>query len=154
MIRKSTNYIVIHCSATHKGMDIGAKEIGRWHADRGWSGIGYHSVIRRNGDIEEGRDYHEVGAHVKGYNSESVGVCLVGGADRDGEPENNFTPEQWKSLRREIQWLRTLFPRAMIVGHRDLSPDLNGDGIITPDERIKECPSFEVKDWLKDNNLS
>src|SRR5690606_114532 len=75
------NLLVIHCAATTPLMDIGAKEIDVWHKQRGWSKIGYHFVIRRNGVIEKGRDISEVGAHVEGYNKNSIGICMVGGID-------------------------------------------------------------------------
>lgn len=139
--RKLTKYIVIHASATPPEMDIGANEIRKWHVrDNRWIDIGYHSVIRRNGDIEEGRDYDVQGAHVKGYNSVSIGVCLVGGVNKHNDPEFNYTKKQMKSLKRELQWLKTLYPEAMIVGHRDLTDH-------------KECPCFDVQKWLKDENL-
>lgn len=142
-LRKKTNYIVVHCSATKPSMDyVDAETIREWHVrDNGWRDIGYHSVILRNGVIEEGRDYNDTGAHVKGYNHESVGVCLVGGLSQYDEPEFNFTKKQLKSLKRELQWLKTLFPEAMIVGHNELS-------------NTKACPSFKVRKWLKDENLT
>lgn len=139
-MRQHTSFIVVHCAFTKPTMDIGVDEIRQWHLARGWNDIGYHSVIRRNGEIEEGRDYHAVGAHVKGYNSDSVGVCLVGGMNKYGDPEANFTNRQWKALKRELQWLKTLFPDAMIVGHRDLTHD-------------RDCPCFDVREWLKQENM-
>jgi N-acetylmuramoyl-L-alanine amidase len=90
-IRKKTDLLVVHCAATKASMDIGAKEIRRWHKDRGWDDIGYHYVIRRNGDVEIGRPENAVGAHVAGKNSTSVGICLVGGIDDAGKPKANFT---------------------------------------------------------------
>lgn len=152
-VRKSTNYIVVHCSATKPGMDIGAKEIGEWHKKNGWSGIGYHLVIRRDGTVEEGRPLDDVGAHVKDYNSDSVGVCMVGGVGEDGKAQNNFTPLQFKTLKDIIRWLRVKYKKAHICGHRDLSPDLNQDGKITSNEWIKECPSFDVEEWMIRNNV-
>src|SRR5690242_7167108 len=113
-------YIAIHCSATPAKMDIGVAEIRRWHKDRGWSDIGYHHVIRRDGTIEEGRDESIPGAHVEGYNSCSIGVCLVGGMDKANKvAENNFTEDQTQSLAQIILELRQRYPNAAVQGHRD-----------------------------------
>ena len=147
-MRRQTKYIVIHCSATPPGSDIGADEINDWHKRRGWKKIGYHAVIRRDGKIEFGRHFDQVGAHVAGQNYQSVGVCMVGGVDEQGDAENNFTPGQFASLRVLIAVLSRAYTQTKVVGHRDLSPDLNGDGIITADEFVKECPSFNVAKWL------
>ena len=97
--RASTEYIVIHCSATKPSMDVDAETIRNWHVnERGWRDIGYHKVIKRNGDVEDGRDVRDSGAHAAGYNSKSVGVCMVGGMAEDNSAENNFTPHQWVAL--------------------------------------------------------
>lgn len=147
-MRRKTDFIVVHCSATPPQSDIGADEIDQWHKDRGWAGIGYHAVVRRDGQIEFGRHFDETGAHVKGQNFRSVGVCIVGGVDYNGTPENNFTAKQFVSLRVLTEMLQKAYPLAMVVGHRDLSPDLDGDGIIEEHEWVKECPSFDVRSWL------
>lgn len=146
--RNRTDYIVIHCSATPASRDIGAADIDTMHKGQGWQGIGYHFVIRRNGRVEVGEDLKKVGSHVQGFNSVSVGVCMVGGLGKDGKGENNFTPEQWDSLEDLILLLRKSYPEATIVGHRDMSPDLNKDGVVKQNEWMKECPSFSVTDWL------
>jgi len=133
-MRRKTDYIVVHCSATPSTSDIGVDEIDDWHKQRGWSGIGYHAVIRRDGEIEFGRHFDEVGAHVKGQNYRSVGVCMVGGVDTQGDAEDNFTEEQYESLVAILVTLERAYPFAEILGHRDLSPDLDGDGIIEEHE--------------------
>lgn len=140
MKRKKTDFIVVHCAATKPDMDIGAAEIDVWHKNRGFEKIGYHDVIRRDGRVEQGRDIDDVGAHVKGFNNLSVGVCLVGGVDKKNRPENNFTPEQFKSLKRLLRFYMAKYPKAMILGHRDLD-----DG--------KACPSFDVQDWLREEHF-
>lgn len=145
-MRRRTDYIVIHCSATPPTSDIGADEINEWHKQRGFDRIGYHAVVRRDGEIEFGRHFDEEGAHVKGQNFRSVGICLVGGVDKDGKSQNNFTSEQFESARAIVEMLKHAYPLAIVVGHRDLSPDLNGDGIITSDEWLKDCPCFEVRE--------
>lgn len=147
--RSHTKFIVVHCSATPVTSDIGVDEIRDWHQGKGWSDIGYHAVVRRNGQIEYGRHLDEAGAHVKGKNYQSVGVCLVGGVDPAGKAEANYTPDQFISLKALLITLKRSYPQAIILGHRDLSPDLNGDGKISSDEWMKECPCFDVPKWIK-----
>jgi N-acetyl-anhydromuramyl-L-alanine amidase AmpD len=148
-MRHRTDYIVVHCSATGPTSDIGVDEIRDWHKAKGWSDVGYHAVIRRDGEIEFGRHFDEPGAHVKGQNYRSVGVCMVGGVDANGSAENNFTPPQFTSLKVILAMLRLAYSRSVIVGHRDLSPDLDGDGVVEKHEWLKECPSFDVVKWAK-----
>lgn len=146
-MRRRTDYIVVHCSATPPSSDIGADEIDDWHRAKGWSSIAYHAVIRRDGEIEFGRHFDEVGAHVQGQNYRSVGVCLVGGVDEGGNAEDNFTTEQLKSLTAIVATLERAYPGAEVLGHRDLSPDQNGDGVIDQNEWVKDCPCFDVRLW-------
>lgn len=147
--RKKTDLIVVHCSATKASMDIGVRELDRMHRARGFSCIGYHKVIRRDGSVEDGRPIGTVGAHVEGRNHDSVGVCMVGGVDAGGiKGEDNFTPAQFDTLEKVLRDLRQTFGHVLICGHRDLSPDLNHDGKISPNEWMKECPSFSVLDYL------
>ncbi|WP_341523272.1 N-acetylmuramoyl-L-alanine amidase [Pseudomonas sp. G.S.17] len=148
--RDSTDLIVVHCSATKASADIGVRDITQWHIQRGFDTVGYHYVIRRNGELETGRPESAIGAHVRGHNSNSIGVCLAGGVDANNKPENNFTPAQFATLEPLLRELGKRYPQAKILGHRDLSPDKNGDGKITPNEFIKACPSFDVAQWLKD----
>ena len=142
-------YIVIHCSATSRQMDIGVKEIDQWHKQRGWKRIGYHFVIRRDGKIELGRRMDVPGAHAYGYNRISWGVCMIGGVDKNNKAEDNFSKEQYISLKSLLDTLSKIEPNAKIVGHRDLSPDIDGDGIIEKWEWKKDCPCFEVSDFIK-----
>ena len=142
---RDISLIVVHCSATPPDMDIGREEITDWHRDRGWSDIGYHYVIRRNGDIEAGRMVQKAGAHARGHNANSIGICLVGGVRRDGSamvPDNNFMPAQYESLAILIQGLSIAFnldyeDPAQVCGHRDL-----------PGVR-KACPCFDVPGWVE-----
>lgn len=133
--RIRTDLIVIHCAATPPDLDIGAKEIDKWHKERGWSGIGYHYVIRRDGKLETGRDLDAKGAHVKGHNDYSVGICLVGGVDSRNKPENNFTSTQFKVLNKLLDNLMEIYPEAVIVGHTEL-------------DKNKACPSFDVERYI------
>lgn len=150
-MRRRTDYIVIHCSATPPTSDIGADEINNWHEKRGWDGIGYAAVIRRDGTIEFGRHFDAVGAHVKGQNYRSVGICLVGGVNSKHEPEDNFTDPQMISLVYVVNVMVLAYPNAEVLGHRDLSPDLDGDGIIERHEWLKDCPCFDVREWWRRN---
>ena len=140
--------IVVHCSATREGQPVTAKDIDKWHRARGWSGIGYHRVITLEGIVEHGRAFTRRGAHVKGNNTNTIGICLVGGLDDLGHAKNTFTPKQFKALKKEILRIKMLCDIKTIKGHRDYSPDLNGDGLITPNEFIKECPCFNVQKKL------
>lgn len=135
--RDKTDFIAVHCSATPPKLDIGKEDIDRWHRAKGWFGIGYHYVIRRNGDVEEGRPLDVSGAHVEGYNSVSVGICMVGGIDSAGKAEDNFTQEQYAALEQLLVDLKKEYPNAKIQGHRDF-----------PNVR-KDCPSFDVQEFLK-----
>ena len=142
--------IVVHCSATKADQDIGASELNEMHKVRGWNMIGYHQVIRRNGAVEGGRPLNTVGAHAVGHNRHTVAVCMVGGLDTNGKPEDNFTPEQYRSLISVISNFKATFPNIKdVCGHRDLSPDVDGDGVIEPWEWLKACPCFDTRSWYK-----
>lgn len=145
--RDRTDLIVVHCSATGPKSDIGKREITQWHLKRGFVTIGYHYVIRRDGTIEQGRRETEIGAHVSGHNSNSIGVCMVGGVDAQGKPSDNFTESQYESLKILLGHLSIRYGDAQIVGHRDLSPGLD-EGV--PEWRPTKCPGFDVKKWLED----
>jgi N-acetylmuramoyl-L-alanine amidase len=136
MIRAKTDYIVIHCSATRPNQDIGVTELRQWHKAKGWSDVGYHRIIKRDGTVQNGRALDAVGAHVSGYNARSVGVCLVGGVGDDWKPASNYTVPQWKALYATVAALVARYPGAKVVGHRDLL-----------EKRTKECPCFDVRPW-------
>lgn len=152
MRQEDINFIVIHCSATKADHNIGASDIAKWHRARGWKNIGYHFVIKRSGHIDLGRPLNQEGAHTKGVNFESWGICLAGGIDEDGKPENNFTKLQFNALRKLLAVLVLMTPGAIITGHRDFSPDINNDGIIEEWEWMKSCPCFDVAEWLADES--
>lgn len=134
--RDRTDYIVVHCSATRPSQDIGRADIDRWHRAKGWNGIGYNYVIRRDGTLEVGRPLEAVGSHVLGYNEVSVGICLAGGVAEDGKtPEDNFTPAQKDTLAKAVRILLKEYPKATVQGHRDFP------------KVAKACPSFDVKKW-------
>lgn len=146
--------IVIHCTATRPHVNWGALDIDRMHRmERGYKMIGYHYVICRDGRIEEGRPLTMEGAHCKekglsglSYNKHSIGIVYVGGLDANGNPADTRTLEQKKSLAELVYRLLDTYPDITeVIGHRDASADLNGDGEITPDEWAKQCPCFDVR---------
>lgn len=139
--RARTDYIVVHCAATPPTMDIGRAEIDRWHRQLGWLMIGYHFVIRRDGTIEKGRDEAVPGSHVAGYNANSVGICLVGGVDAKGKPQQNYTPQQYAALTKLLRELKGRYPDAVVQGHRDFP------------KVAKACPCFDVRKWINENKV-
>jgi N-acetylmuramoyl-L-alanine amidase len=134
---RDINYIVIHCAATKPSMDVPIERVRKWHLDRGWSDIGYHYYITRDGKIHKGRDLNIVGAHVSGYNKNSIGICYEGGINEKGDPEDNRTDEQKKSLLKVVKVLKFVFENAVVQGHRDF-PNVK-----------KACPSFDAKNEYK-----
>lgn len=144
--------IVVHTTATRENSDIGAKEIRDFHVNvRGWSDIGYHYIIRLDGTIEHGRPEAKQGAHVRGYNRNSIGISYIGGIDKDTlAPKDTRTDAQRVAMVCLLKDLKKNYPKAKIVGHRDLSPDLNGNGVIEPFEWTKQCPCFNATEEYKD----
>lgn len=141
--------LIIHCSATKCGADFSAADIDRWHRQRGFRKIGYHYVIRLDGTVEAGRPLEEVGAHCKGRNAHSIGICYIGGLDGQGHPADTRTDAQIRAMRELVLRLRSFYPVGEVIGHRDTSPDCNGNGMIEPREYIKACPCFDVGAWLR-----
>lgn len=140
---RALDSIIIHCSATPANVDVGVAEIREWHLRRGFSDIGYHFVIRRDGTVEPGRAVDQVGAHCKNHNALSIGVCLVGGIKvTSGQvlSECNFTDAQWKALVQLLSSLRLIFPSIKTIhGHNEFAP--------------KDCPCFNVQQWLQGSEV-
>ena len=129
-----------------------AADIDKWHKERGFKMIGYHFVVDLDGTVEEGRPLTMNGAHCntagvsgKVYNSHSIGICYIGGLDKKGNPKDTRTRKQRKALDDLIHRLEMEYNILDVLGHRDASPDLNGDGEITKNEWIKTCPCFNVR---------
>ena len=141
---RKINHIVVHCSATRESCALTPQALEAEHRRRGFRGTGYHYYIRRDGTVLGTRSLEIPGAHVKGYNAHSIGICYEGGLDADGNPKDTRTPEQRSALRLLVHQLLKQFRDARICGHRDLSPDRDGDGVVEPDEWVKQCPCFEV----------
>ena len=123
--------IILHCSATLPGQRVDVETITLWHKQRGFKTIGYHFFIDRSGTIHAGRPLEQQGAHCKGQNAHSIGICYEGGLDYDGCPADTRTPQQRTSLDHLLTRLKAAFPQARIVGHNQLNPH-------------KACPCFEV----------
>ena len=132
-MKKSTrtiHYLVVHCSATPEGRQHTAKDIDLWHRQRGFNEIG---------TIEDGRDVDKIPAHVEGHNKDSIGICYIGGVDKNTlQPKDTRTPEQKEALVKLLKALKKLYPDAIILGHRDFV------GV------KKACPCFNAKDEYKD----
>lgn len=123
--------IIVHCTATPEGRDVTVEEITRWHRARGFRTIGYHYLIRLDGTVCPGRPENEIGAHCKGENARSVGICYAGGLASDGKtPKDTRTAAQRASLRRLVAELRERYPGATVHGHREFA--------------AKACPCFDV----------
>jgi len=130
---RKINKIILHCSATREGQDISVDTIRKWHVEgRGWSDIGYHYIVSIDGTIKEGRPIDRSGAHTKGQNSNSVGVCYIGGVEKDGKtPKDTRNPEQLMALANLLDALMEMYPGATLHGHNEFAN--------------KACPSFDVQ---------
>jgi len=134
--------VVIHCSASPPHRDVDAAEITRWHRARGFRTIGYHYVIKRDGTLETGRPISQQGAHARGHNHYTIGICLVGGVDKQGKAEDNFTDAQRHTLYRTVTSVVYDYKITSVIGHHDI-PGVN-----------KACPSFNVTEWLSNSILA
>ena len=123
--------IIVHCTATREGLDYTVEDIRNWHLAQGFNDIGYHYLIYRDGSIHEGRAINVIGAHCKGHNANSIGVCYVGGIDDKSQPKDTRTPEQKATLVHLLRDLLRKYPGARIYGHRDFSS--------------KACPCFDAR---------
>jgi N-acetylmuramoyl-L-alanine amidase len=125
---------IIHCSATPEGRDVDIEDIRQWHLNRGWRDVGYHFVIKLDGTIQEGRALFTQGAHARGYNSPSnVGICYVGGLDKDKNPKDTRTEAQKDAMLDLLSDLKRENPEMYIMGHRDTGAP-------------RACPCFEAKE--------
>lgn len=135
--KRSINEIIVHCSATIEGKDFTVDDIRKWHVrDRGWSDIGYHFVVYRDGSIHKGRNIDIAGAHTTGHNTHSIGVCYVGGCDRNLKPKDTRTPAQKEALLKLMKQLKKDYPKATIHGHYEYAN--------------KACPCFKPKEEYRD----
>lgn len=129
---RQINKIIIHCSATPEGKNIGATTIRGWHKERGFNDIGYHFVIRLDGTIEQGRPIEQIGAHCQGYNRNSIGICYIGGLSQKRQPKDTRTLAQRQAIKQLIHELQVQFPAATIHGHNEFAN--------------KACPCFDINE--------
>lgn len=132
---RTINKIIVHCSATPEGRHTTVKEIDLWHKQNGWKGVGYHYIIYLDGSIHKGRDVEMTGAHCVGHNKDSIGVCYIGGCDRNMKAKDTRTPEQKEALIELLTRLKKRYPDAKIYGHRDFAN--------------KACPSYDATEEHK-----
>ena len=135
MSADSVRFLVLHCSASRCNQDYSVEQLRRDHKARGFYDIGYHFYIRKDGTMTQHRKLLEVGAHARPYNRCSIGICYEGGLDEQGKPCNTLNSLQFERIKELLVVLKRLFPKAEIVGHRDL-----------PGTSPKECPCFEAKE--------
>jgi len=152
--KRRIDEIIVHCTATPEGCPRTVEQIRQDHIrNNHWSDIGYHVLVTLDGKAHLGRNMDISGAHAEGHNSHSIGICYVGGLENKPGVEykklkakDTRTPAQKRALATLMTDLRKLYPKAVIQGHRDFSPDKNHNGIIEPSEWIKDCPSFPAKE--------
>jgi len=131
---RKINEIIIHCSATPEGRETTVEDLDKWHKEKGFKCIGYHYVIYLDGSIHKGRDESMQGAHCSLHNACSIGICYIGGCEKQGNKlisKDTRTPEQKAALIELLQELVTRYPRATIHGHNEFAK--------------KDCPCFDVQ---------
>ena len=133
--KRNITEIIVHCSATIEGKDYTINDIDRWHRARGFNGIGYHYVIYRDGSINKGRDESISGAHCTNHNYCSIGICYIGGLDKNSKPKDTRTDEQKESLLNLIKELKQKYPKAKIYPHYKFAN--------------KACPCFDAENEYK-----
>ena len=134
---RTITLIIIHCSAVRPSQTSSAQQIDFWHRKRGWSGIGYHYVVRRDGTVERGRPEAKVGAHCLNHNRHSIGVCYEGGLDAQGRPADTRTEAQKRALLTLVRELKGRYQRAIVVSHHTFDPR-------------KACPCFHAEREYRD----
>jgi N-acetylmuramoyl-L-alanine amidase len=140
---REIKYIVVHCTATIPRATITNIQAG-WRA-KGWKFPGYHYIIRYDGGITQLLAESQIANGVKGHNAHSIHISYIGGVDAKGKAKDTRSDLQKRTLRITLADIKRRYPKAEIVGHRDLSPDMDGNGIIEPFEWVKECPSFDAR---------
>lgn len=140
---RKIRYLVVHCTASPQTQKV--KDIQNyWKNALGWKSPGYHVLVEADGTAHELLNIAYPSNGVKGFNANSIHISYVGGVDKDGKAVDNRTAKQKEVILQYLKDWKKKFPKARILGHRDFSPDKNGNGRIDPWERIKECPSFDV----------
>ena len=135
---RKINHIIIHCAATPEGKEFTIKDIEKWHRQRGFTIVngvacGYHYVINLDGSLSVGRPLERRGAHTIGRNADSIGICYIGGCDKNMKPKDTRTELQKSALEKRVKELLKQFPGARVSGHNEWAH--------------KACPCFDVPKW-------
>ena len=130
---RKVNLLILHCTATPEGRPVTVQQVRQWHIQRGFVDIGYHFLVGLDGTIHRGRPIEKAGAHCKGHNAHSIGICYVGGLDRQGKPKDTRTPAQKAALLSLLKELKKQYPKATIHGHREFAN--------------KACPCFDCSEY-------
>ena len=150
--------IIIHCSATKEGRHFTAGDIDRWHREQGYTMIGYHYVVLLDGTVETGRQIEEPGAHCKGHNAHSIGICYIGGLDHYGKSKDTRTKQQRHALKQLIDELQTRFPNATVHGHREFAnkdcPCFDVENLASPDYKTTSQRDNETTSFLDNGRLA
>ena len=146
---RTIKYLVVHCTATSPSASVVSLQ-RYWRQKLGWKSPGYHFVVEPNGHVEALLPTSRVANGAKGFNAVSIHMAYIGGLSPSGRGSDTRTDAQRRSLRTLLTRLHAQFPAARILGHRDLSPDRNGNGRIDPWEWIKECPCFNAQEEYAD----
>ena len=133
--KRKIDLLILHCAATPESKHFTVEQIDKWHKQRGWSGIGYHFVIYLDGSVHKGRSIDKIGAHTIGKNTNSIGVCYIGGCNADMRAKDTRTPEQIEARKQLCIEAIKEYPSIKIAGHNDFAN--------------KACPSFDVGKWLE-----
>lgn len=141
---RAVHTLVFHCTATPEGREFTRAAIEAMHRARGFSSIGYHKLIHLDGSVSEGRPESQIGAHVAGHNTGTLGYSYVGGVDASGAAKDTRTDAQKQTMKRLTREAIERYGLKKVVGHRDLSPDKDHDGVVEPNEWVKMCPCFSA----------
>ncbi len=145
---RTIKYLVVHCTATPVTATIESIR-HYWKDVLKWKNPGYHYIIERDGQIVQLNQEENISNGVAGHNRYSIHISYIGGVDENGKPLDNRTADQEKAMYEKLKELAAKYPDAEILGHRDFSPDKNGNGMIESFEWIKGCPCFDVTEWLE-----
>lgn len=158
-MKRKVNLIVIHCSASPENKNYTFDQLIKDHKARGFTTCGYHFYIRKDGTRHTGRPLEQIGAHVGdlNLNKNSVGICYEGGLDAKGKAKDTRTKAQKDEILKIIYEVLGVIEesgqdvsKVRITGHRDLSPDKNHNGVVEPNEWVKQCPCFNASEEYKD----
>lgn len=136
---RKINEIIVHCTATKEGRNFGVKDVDRWHKERGFKCIGYHYLILLDGTVAPGRPLDQIGAHTTGHNAYSIGICYVGGLDKNGKAKDTRTSEQKLAMYKLIYDLLQCYPKARVGVHAEFAN--------------KACPCFSREQLMNELNL-